>query len=374
MEKTIYERGNNTREQLHSGIAFGRITRVFPEKRLCEVKTFMGRGSMDDNHLPGVQWLNLDSSPDGDESGVIPRVNSYGLVFYVDGEPFVLGFFSPLTGSGDASGKKEDLNEGDRVLKTLANNKIILRSHGEIQIESTRTCRTIYFPDRHLLNTLCRNYEFRTDGGTVDWLNINAQDDTLYRRELRDNIKRKNLIIEEYGAVSGELISRVSIGAGSASGIEQPVWTQTTKNTGETELFIRTPGASSGHKYTILPSGQTELNIADKTKLTIEPSGQTTLDVGPGNCILVISPSGQVTLTTKDKVNVTAKSDVSITTEGKLDATAKGKATIKANMIDIDGGDELFEPLLFDLTVDQFTGLPLEHVDGGGSKTVRISK
>jgi len=158
---SIYESGNSARKSREEGLAFGRVTRVYEQERLCEVKTFFGSGVKNDNHIPKCQWLSADSSPDGDESGGLPRINSYCVVAFIGGEPIVLGFFSPLTTEGSAAvgENREDLNEGDKIFKTVAGNKIILRTGGTIEIESARNCRTIYFPDNALINELCRNFE-----------------------------------------------------------------------------------------------------------------------------------------------------------------------------------------------------------------------
>jgi hypothetical protein len=350
---SIYEKGNQTRENSSQGICFGRITRVYPETRTCEIKTFFGRGSTDDNHIPHCQWINLDAHPDGDESTVIPRINSYGLVFYIAGEPFVFGMFSPLNGTGSAQigDVKEPLNEGDRILKTIGQNKVILRAHGEIQIESTQTCRTIYFPDFHLINTLCRNYEFRTDGGTIDWKNDGA-DNTLCRTEYRDTLQRANVIIEEKGLVDGSIISRIEIGIGGDDGAENITYTQFIRNTGEYDRFIRAPNASSGHHLNILPNGRTELNIADKTTCTIEPTGETNLSVNKGKAIINISPSGKITITADadvdvhTKANFKVKADADVTMEG-----SGGKMKLSGGKVAMGASNELLD--LFDQTLTQ---------------------
>lgn len=384
MDHSLYEKANRTRESQASGICFGRITRVYPEQRMCEVKTFMGQGVQDDNSIPHCQWINMDAHPDGDESTIIPRVNSYGLVFFIQGQPFIFGFFSPLTGTGNPgtipsagieTDDKEQLNEGDRVLKTIGRNKIILRAHGEVEIHSTDVCRTIYFPDRHIINTMCRNYEFRTDGGTHDWINIEDTGNTISSKEYRTDIKRSNVIIEEKGYVTGEIISRTSIGAGTDDGISQPVWSRTILRTGETEFFIRAAGATVGHKLTVKPDGTTLLEIAGKTTAEIKASGETTLNVGPGKAILNITPAGAVTLTAEDKVTVTAKGDISMTTDANLTATVKGnatvkatgnaniecaKATVKAQSNTLKGGAVSDNPV----NNDPITGIPLQPVGG----------
>lgn len=377
MDKSIYESQNSDRQSIANAIAFGRITRVFPETRSCEVKTFFGKGAADDNHIPNCQWINLDGHPDGDESAVIPRVNSYGFVFYIDGEPFFFGFFRPLsiTGSAETGSILEPLNEGDRVIKTVGKNRIIMRAHGEIQIESTRTCRSIYFPDRNLINTLCRNYEFRTDGGTIDWKN-DGSDNTLSRQEWRDTLNRTNIIVEEKGLVSGEILWREQIGLGGTNLTPSSiVYTRTVKNTGETELFIRAPNASSGHNLKILPDGQTDLNIADKTSVQIKPTGEVTLDVGPGNAILNIKPDGSVSLTTKSTISATADKDISMTTKANLSATVGGNlsANVTGNLsaqcakAEIKAGANVFKgPMVTTHPVnnDPITGIPLTGVGG----------
>lgn len=371
---SIYEKSHPHRQQSHNAICFGRITQVFPEERMVEVKTFGGNGVVDDNHIPKCQWINMDGNPDGDESTSLPRVNSYGLVFFIGGEPFIFGFFSPLTGKGSAQlGEvKEEVNEGDKIFKTIGGNRIVLRAHGEIEIQSTDTCRTIYFPDRNMINTLCRNYEFRTDGGTVDWVNLGNRK-TLYRRELRDSLSRTNIIIEERGSVDGAIISRTTLGAGSADGITQPVYQKTLQNTGALELFIRTPGASSGHKLNIAPSGATTLDIAGKAKVSIGADGSTRLDVGPGNAVLTISPDGKVSLEAKSdvsvkssgKVSLEAKGDLTAKTDGAANIEASGKATIKAGGIDLDGGGGANGGVLvFPNAISDFTGLPIQAASG----------
>lgn len=388
-DTSLYEQKNSTRQQTNTGIAFGRITRVYPEERMCEVKTFFGQGLQDDNSISKCQWINMDNHPEGDESTSIPRVNSYGLVFWVGGQPFIFGFFSPLTKEGSASiqtDDKEELNEGDKTIKTVGKNKIILRAHGEIEVHGTDTCRTIWFPDSNILNTLCRNYEFRTDGGTVDWLNLEDSGKTICSTEYRDNIKRSNVIIEEKGSVDGKIISRTTIGNGTSDGgIGNPVWTRTIQNTGETELFIRAPGAANGHKCTIIPDGTTKIEIGEKAVVIINASGETNVDIGNGSAVLNITPGGNISVTNKGTTNIKTTGAVDLTTDATLHATSKGKTSfdvggnfevtakgmgkIKAKQIEIDGGGKLESVLTSPNTVSQFTGLPLS----GFSNTVKAS-
>jgi len=332
-DTSIYESSSLSREKLKSVITFGRITKVYPEERMVEVKTF---GSGHDEHIPKCQWLNMDASPEGDESTVIPRRNSYCLVVYVDSEPFVLGFFTPLSGEGSAQigEDKDPLNEGDRIVRTVGKNFIIWRSGGEIQIQSTNSCRTIYIPNNDLINTICRNYEFRTDGGTIDWVNLDDTN-TLFISEHRDNINRDHIIVEERGEIGSDVMWKTQIGVpqDSGSGLKDSVdaiWQKSVKKDGATEIII-----------------------AKKTTIKVESSGQTSIDVNNGAATIVITPDGVVNITNKGNFNV----------------TSGGKGTLKAKLYDIDGGGSLEPVHTFPSAISDFTGLPIRTP----SKTVRAS-
>lgn len=360
-ESSLYEKGNSNRAGNENGFAFGRITKVYPEERLCEVKTFMGSGSMDDNHIPKCQWISMDANPEGDESTSIPRINSFGLVFYVQGEPFIFGFFSPLTGTGSAQvgDGKEELNEGDKTLKTVGGNAIIMRSGGIIEIRASDTCHRIYFPDEKTIRDLCRNYEFVADGGTVDWKTKNGGNDTLFKKEYRANVNRENIIIEERGTVGGDIISRTLIGAGDGTTVSQPVWSRTIKKDGETETFIREAGASTGYKRTVKPDGSAQTDFNGKATVTTGNDGTISIDIGPGKITINLDAAGAITL--ESTGDISAKTAGTFTVEGKL-----GKIKTK----DVELGDGTLEKVLTTpATKSHFSGLPLQP----GSSTVKAT-
>lgn len=335
--KSIMEKGNRWRDDVAQAMTMCRISKVFPEKRMCEVKTFGENGSTQDNSFT-CQWLSSDASPEGDESSVIPRINSLGIVAFVDGEPFIIGFLRPLNDEGTAAIENPDteqevLNEGDKVIKTVGKNKLILRASGEIQIESTRTCRTIYFPNNHLINTLCRNYEFRTDGGTEDWVHYDSNrqsKNTVRRIEERDQLTRNNIVYTETGTVdqaTPALIFRRRFGKGDTKngGILSVVRTVEVLNTGETTVFVRAPDATEGHHFNVKPSGETttsiggtrhvmnvkptgetNINVAGKANVNIKPSGLTVIDVGPGKSTITISPAGKIEIKTSAEIQATS--------------------------------------------------------------------
>lgn len=345
-----WESGHSSRQ---SKFCFGRITKVYPETRHVELKTF-GLGAETDQHISRAQWLSPDSHPDGDESGVIPRVNSYCLVFFINGEAFVWGFLKPLTKEGSAANPNtdnEDLQEGDRLLSTVAGNKIILRSSGEIQIESNENCRTIYYAEEDIVNTVCRNYELRLNGGTVDWIIPDKKKGhTIYQAEYRQNIDRKKIVVESKGYIDGgEYVTRYEVGVGTDNGdISEQVYTKETKKDGTTRTFIRKPGASVGYEQVIKPSGETVVNIADKSKTTILETGETTVNIADKHK-LNIKPDGKTSLNVNDKcmidieasgnvkVDVGGKSTITITPDGTVTIKAETNATVEAKKINLKG-------------------------------------
>lgn len=338
MKKSPLENNSEYKQETNNVITWGRVTAVFPEKRMVEVKTYGQNSKVNDLHIANCQWLSADAHFEGDESSPIPRVNAYCLVAFVDSTPIILGFFKPLSETGDASTGKdlEEVNEGDKVFKTVAGNKIILRASGEIQIESTAGCRTVWFPQDDLINTLCQNYEFRADGGTVDWLNTDKKNKYTYlRKEIRDTTIRTNIILEESGTVDEDDLSVIykrRFGKGDEFGdIEAVVHTTTVKNTGETDILIATADNEVGYKMNIKPAGDTTLNIGDKAKLSIASSGATSYDVN-GKAKVTIAPSGDTVIDVGP-----GKSTIKISASGNIEIIATTKVRVKAPKVELNG-------------------------------------
>lgn len=372
MGKSIWESSNPNRQARQEGIAFGRITRVYPTEGYVEVKTFGSTGSKGDNHIPKCQWLNLDSKG-GAKSAVIPQEDSYCLVFFIGGEPFVYGFFDPLSADGTQSLTAEEeklkLTAGDRIIRTSAQNYIIVRTTGVLEFEATPGNFIRMFPQasgilKDLLRIQNKNFEFSTSGGGVYWREQNKAKDTLMVSEHRDNLTRTNIIAEKKGKVTEEIIHQKDYGVPDKiiGNVPKPSKTTTVKLDGETTTHIRPPGEDAkGVKVTSKPSGDYEISINGHTKMSIAADGTTTMDVKNGKVTIELGSSG--------KVSVTAKADIEVSTKGKLNVEATGKAVIKADKIDLDGGGELQPILTYPNTVSDFTGLPLNM----SSKTVKAS-
>lgn len=366
---TPFEKGNPQRAMTQNALCFGRITKVYPTDRMCEVKTFGSHAGASDNSIPRCQWLSLDGHPDGDGLGAIPRVGSFCIVAFVDNEPFVLGFFRPLSGDttkaavsgGDLS---EDLNEGDRFLMTSAGNKITVRASGEIEIHANATCKTFYFPNQSLINTLCRNYELRSDAYVVDSLNLGKSNNTYSRFEYRKNLDRSFICVVEHGIVDSdnpEVIYKQEFGIGDDElGIKSVVRTKTVKQSGETETFIRNADAAEGIRLILKPDGNVSLNVMGKTNITVAPNGDTKIDVGPGKSTLSLTADGKLSVVTTDAVNIKATGKVLIDSAADIDIKSGGKLNLKGTKIGLNGmATGITTKSSHQGVVDLITGVPV---------------
>jgi phage gp45-like len=431
MDASIYEREHPTREEQAFGFAFGRITEVFAKERYCTVVTFLGKGSLNDNYIPRCQWVNLDSNPEGDESTSIPRKNSIGLVFYVDGEPFIFGFFKPLsrnaaTVTGDEPAK---LIEGDKVISTVAGNKITVKSNGAIEIVSSDTLRRTMIPKGSAIFDLCRRYQLRTDGGTIDWGSDPITQLTVHKAEYRRDLLRTFIMTEDRGGVDLTTVWKRQVGPAvpGVLGVQLPSFTETISNLGVYELQISPPspvGTPIGIRTKISPDGSYnfksgpipnfELDIsptgaakvAVNSLITINLSATGALEVknptsklsltesgdievsnplvkvnalatgdfeisAPGGTVK-ISNAGEMSFTALQKVKIDAKAGIDVQSLGPVNLEAKAPVKLKAlGTIELDGGTGATENVLtYPSTINAFTGSPLVPF----STTVKVSK
>lgn len=261
MQVDVYESRGGTNYLLRSGIALGRISRVFPDKRFCEVRTFAGDPQFIDKHIKQCQWLSLDANPAGDEFTSIPREGSLGLVFFVAGEAFIFGYLKPTSsGTGAKSGKEPSgLNEGDKCISTVGGNRVVIKASGVIEVYSSETLKTVYFPKGGILSDICEEQQMRCDGGSVHWRttddNMNT---TLCTKEYRADLYRSSIIYEEKGHIDSSLISRTKIGPGlpAVEGVQIPVYEHSIDITGKMETKYGIGGLLT---FTANPTGAAEL-------------------------------------------------------------------------------------------------------------------
>jgi hypothetical protein len=266
-------------------MALGRITRVFTERRTCEVKTFFGTGELDDLHIPEAQWLDTDWDEGGAETGNIPKQNSIGLVFAIDNEFFVFGFTKNQQPDGSAVSGNEPrrLTEGDKIISTNGGNRVVVKASGLVEIISKENqLQTIYYPNLGRIIEICRNFEFRAGGGKIDWQVDQALGTSLKFEEFRKDLLRSFLITEERGHVSATEIYRRKMGPGVPGLAEIPVsfFEEILSITGQYSFSI-TPAGLPAFKVEISPTGAYTMQIGALPQFTFQvaATGAASMDV-----------------------------------------------------------------------------------------------
>jgi len=371
-------------KQLAGQTCIGRIVSVDPQLRRCNVKTLGLKGHTDDLDIRNVQILTISSNANGDENTALPRVGAYGIIVFVNSMPFILGYYTPVppTGSFD---RKDDvpLLPGDQILKTVAGNRLILRSGGSVEIESTKLCRVYLLPSHNLLNMVCQNLEMETDGGFWRWVREDETDDTLYQLLAHDNLTPQNAVQLELGkAVSGASLDLFAGPVDDDNIISENLFRFNVENTGETNLNvgpdllnlnIQPTGAlllnitdaageedaPTNFELAVEPTGDTTLNIGPGTfVLNVQPTGETDLNIGPDALTLNIQPTGETTTTIGDggayNYSVQPSGDTTLDVGPgavTFKATADGSATLKISKVGIgDGSTEIFQTLVDSIT------------------------
>lgn len=285
--------------------------------RRCRIKTMGVPGLTEDLDIPNVRWVHLAWHPEGDEDTFCPRPGCYGVVTFIESEPYILGFF-PLDNSSGGNSRKnlEKLDPGDRVIKTIAGNKIILRSGGTVQIESTAQCRTYWIPTQHLINTVCQNYELATAGGFLNWL--------LDKKE-----QTTNLTLQAWDKLAPENALKLEVGTIPAPATPPPAVEGAPAINAEADLIAELSTGPLDPKT--LEMSQKNLNVR------ISKDGTTYIDIGPNKVTLKITgTTGDIEYITKGGVKYTIEKDAAGTIKGSLSAlvekdvttTVKGAVTV----------------------------------------------
>lgn len=302
---SLYESMNQSRADQRFGITLGRIVSVDSAKRLCKVATMMGPDLLNDNIIEHCQWLVPDGNPEGDELGSIPRRGSMGLVFFVDGEAFIGPFFKPSWNKAQASreGVEEpNLLEGDKIMSTLAGNRIVVKRSGLIEMTSKASLRRLMYPDGSKIVDLCRDYNLKADGGEIRWNADNLTQMVLHRSEYWKDLVRSFMILEERGGVTADIISRTTIGPAvvGLKTIPTPIYVQEISIIGEVTTTITAPtipASPVGYKQTIngpLGTVETKTGVAHNTTTTYDTDGSFKMEINKGLLTVEFSATGAV--------------------------------------------------------------------------------
>ena len=356
--------------------ALGRIVDVDIANRRCRIKTIGLKGKTDDHDIPDVKWITTDGGSGGAEDTSIPKIGQIGVILYINNQPYIVGYYRSLNlapqdvpPDTETDPQEALLNQGDRILKTIAGNSIILRSGGSIEIQSTALCRTYWLPT-NVMNSVCGNYELETDGGFMSWELDKDTSATTLSYFIQDNQQPTNVIDAQYGTSDLGNVVDVTIGEVNKEDFEF--------TNEKVHLQVQPDGS-------ILIEIGNILSGTPKAKLTInaltgdtvyETEGNMTQKI-KGNLAMTITGnvtetvSGNVTQTVTGKMKSDVTGDVTVKAGGAAKVESGAKATIKgASGVDIDGGGgAVGQALVFPQALSDFTGAPVMP----GSSTVNVS-
>lgn len=348
MDKSIYESSNTGRQNQRNGTALGRITHVDVLRRVCRVKTFFGPPHLMDLDCNNVQWVDADTNSEGDESTAIPREGSMGIVHFIEGEAFVHGFINALKGKQGAVTGNETakLVKGDKIIATRAGNRVIVRTNGSIEFTSKETLKTVYIPTDSRIIELCRNLNFKTDGGYINW-EVDDIGTTLHTVEYRTNIARTGLLFEERGSVGGTTVFKQEIGPGipGVPGITVPTRVKEYDLTGATKEAIGPGVATITIDKTVDGSIKHDI-FSDFSVLSKLGNFLASLDVGDATIlaklgsILVEATTGKIDVHALQNVSVLSDlGDVSVkATAGKVEVNGSlGKLVLTKGQVALGG-------------------------------------
>ncbi|NBO09810.1 MAG: hypothetical protein EBV30_10845, partial [Actinobacteria bacterium] len=337
IEKSPYE--GTLDQKLAGQNCLGTIVSVDAEARTCRVKTIGLKHRTDDLDLFNVQWISLTASTNGDgaEDTSIPVPGQMGVVTFINNQPYIMGYYRPVVVPEDANTKAKVkdpnqtsetlINTGDRIIKTLAGNKVILRSGGSVEIESNKLCRTYWIPARRRINTVCGTYELEVEGGFMYWSRDTETDKTTLRAFIYDALSPTNALDIQVGTPEDDSkFLTMSLGAidPTTFDVPLPVFNLAVTPAGDTDLTV-------GIKQ------QMSLSIAaDTGNITLETTGSITQKV-TGNVTQDIqgdisqTVKGNVTETVEGTITDTAKKAVTFATDDALKVSAKGDATVSSD-------------------------------------------
>lgn len=365
----------------------GVVVSVDKSARLLRVKT-IGMPGTDDLDLYNVRVIHGFWHADGDESVALPRIKSFGVVLFVGSDAFWLGSTPlPMSSGGGQRKNMEAINEGDWIAKTVYGNKIILRTGGTIEIQSTNLCKVFWIPSQNLISAVCQNLEIETSGGHLKWtIDKENNNTTNLRLKAWNNLNPTNAVVVDIGTVSednneedGNIKSYASddlvfdFRQGSLKedlGFDKRSFRMSLKKDGSVFLdvgpgkFTMTVDAATGDVVWETKGSvkgkvfkDVVLNIDGEVKATVKKD--ITLNVEKSVVANVtkdmyVAVKGNVSVAAGGNATMSAKGDATVTAKGSLKASADGEATVSSK-----ASAKVEAP-----TVD-ITGQSMVNVDGG---------
>lgn len=321
-------------DNLGGKTCLGQVVSVDASNRTVRCRTMGNQAhGTDDQDLQTVKILHSQWHPDGTYAISMPLVGAYHLIHYLNSEP-LLGLAYPLSNTengGLRDNQTDDLAPGDYALVTAAGSRLVIRSGGTVEIESTKGCRTYWLPTYETITTVCQNHELYTAGGTSAWtVDPDTGETTLNLQAFSDNT------------------------AGPASGAVVQIGT--TDSGATIDVAVGAPDES--------------LTLTQKNfSLQIMPDGTTKVDVGPGKVTITITPDGKLDITTTadatmtvgGKATINATGDASVIAGGDCNVTASGNINAKGAKIMLNGSASGVTTANSHMNViDLITGAPVQ--------------
>lgn len=291
-------------------VCLGRVVSIDAGARTVRAKT-MGMPGSDDLDLGSVRVLHGVWHSDGDEDVMLPRINTYGIILFLGPEAIWLGSVQFDATSGESQRQNmEKLNPGDRVIKTVYGNKLIIRTGGTIEIQSTDLCRTFWIPNQNLISSTCQNFELETSGGNLKW-KIDAKDATT------------NLHLSAWNSLTPDTICTLDIGTIPDDNNESDSGSSSIAAYDAADLFFDFK----------IGSIDEDLNIDQRgLRFSVKNDGSVFFDIGPGNFSMTVDAStGDVQFQTAGEVKGEVKKDVTLDVTGDVNLTSKGEVSVEAS-------------------------------------------
>jgi hypothetical protein len=291
-------------DNLGGKVSLGQVISVDAVNRTVRVKTLgNAEHGTDDQDLPNVKILHMQWSPDGTYAVAMPQIGTYYIVGYLNSEPVLLGAY-PLSntfGGGAQANQTDDLAPGDYAFVTAAGSRLIIRSGGTVEIESTKNCRTYWLPIQDTITTVCQNKEMSAGPGYENWTVDPNTDATTVTQKVFDNLSVSTAVQTQIGTTVAGPVFDFQVG---------PV---------DDSLNIVAPTM----QMQVAADGTTTVNVAQgKVTVTIAPDGT-----------LKIATASDATFNVGGKATVNATGDVDVTAGGDCNVTASGKITETAPLI-----------------------------------------
>jgi hypothetical protein len=289
-------------------VCLGEVKSVDNFSRRVRVKT-IGMPGGEDLDLYHTRVLHGMWHPEGDEEVSLPRVGTFGVVIFIGSESFWIGACPLDMGSAERQRtNQETLLAGDSIVKTIAGNKIIVRSGGTIEIQSTDICRTFWIPSQNLISSVCQNFELETAGGHIMWNLDKAAGTTNLKLKAWNSLRPDNGVTMNIGTIpeSNQEESEDAI---------QPF--------APADMIIDFKQGTLDNK----------LDFSKRSlRMSVKKDGSIYFDVGPGKFTLKVdAETGNVDFETKGKVSATIKDDVTLNVDGAVTATVKKDITLNAD-------------------------------------------